>query len=235
MKHADLYWLTKRASAIDTALNAASLVPGFIGAGAGAVKGVRNLAQGNILRGIGDLALGGAQLFGGGTLIKGIGKGLQFGSKLLGGTRLGSKALGTAKRVGQSAMQSAKRVGQSAMQYAPTLTSAVQRGAQAAGRGAYKAMVPEASQFGQRIVGSGPGSWLANNQGKVTLGGMGAFGAGEMREAGQAAAQAHDQGIINSMQSLAQASQTTTSNPIFQQQIQPPGSYMMGPGAPMWG
>lgn len=226
MKHADMLFVigvAKQASAIDTALDAASWVPGFVGAGAGAVKGFRNIAKGNILSGVGDLALGGAQLFGGGTLIKGIGKGLQYGSKLLGGTRLGAKAMGAAKGLGQAAMR-----------HAPTMTGAVQRGTQALGRGAYNAMVPEATQFGRKIVGSGLGGMMANNTGKMTLGGMGASMYGGMREAGQAAAQAHDAGIVNSMESLANSSRNTTANPIFQQQLQPAG-HMMGPGAPMWG
>lgn len=224
MTQKELLFMAKQSNAIDTALDAASWVPGFVGAGAGAVKGVKNLAQGNILKGIGDLALGGAQLFGGGTLIKGIGKGLQYGSKLLGGSSLGAKAIGAAKGLGTAAMKTA-----------PTLAGGVQRGAQALGSGAYKAMVPEATQLGRKIVGTGPGGWMANNTGKMTLGGMGAGMAGGMREAGEAATQAHDRGIVDSMQSLAESSRMTAPNPIFQQHMQPPGSYMMGPGSPMYG
>jgi len=115
------------------------------------------------------------------------------------------------------------------MKYVPTLAGGVQRGAKAVGSAAYKTMVPEATQFGQKMVGSGLGGMMANNTGKMTLGGMGAGMAGDMRQAGQAAAKAGDEDIVSRMQSMTSSARNYNPSQAFQQ----PG--MMGPGAPMWG
>ncbi len=198
MKSTDLLMVAKTASAIDTALDAASWVPGFVGAGAGAVQGVKHLAQGNVLKGLGSLGMGAAQMFGGGTALKLLGKGLGYGSKLMKGTSMGAKALGGASQIGSRVAQAT-----------PTFASGFKR----IGSTAYKGLAPETTRIGNSTVGKA----IQNNSGKLMLGGMGAGIAGGMQEAGEQSAQAFDQGILSNMKGMAQSAQESVPDPIWAQ------------------
>lgn len=204
MKSTDYLWMAKQASAIDTALEAASWVPGFVGAGAGAAQGIRHFAKGNVLKGLGSLGMGAAQMFGGGTALKLLGKGVGIGSKLLKGTSMGAKALGGAGQIGSRVATQL-----------PTFTA----GAKRVGQLASKSMtLPETSRIGT----SGIGQAIQNNSGKIGLGGLGAGMLGGAREANQQATQSYDQGVLSNLKNMAQsARESGPSNPMFAQPSQP--------------
>lgn len=111
MDHLTKLSFVKAALTADTALAGASIVPGFVGAGASLGQAGLDFSRGNYWSGLGNVAMAPVSFFGGGAILAGL-KGTVRGAKALAGIKKTAPGLsGVAKTVMAPSMGANSAVG----------------------------------------------------------------------------------------------------------------------------
>lgn len=111
MDHLTKLSFAKAALTADTALAGASIIPGFVGAGASLGQAGLDFSRGNYWSGLGNVAMAPVSFFGGGALLAGL-KGTARGAKWLASAKKTAPGLsGVAKNVMAPTMGASSTVG----------------------------------------------------------------------------------------------------------------------------